>query len=110
MHDVIGDDSPLQLALGLVFLGVCVLNTLGLTLAKSLSAASISGLRRALGARRIDIIRQHVIEVVVVCLLGGAFGVSLTAGGLAVLLESTRCRGCPCTTSLVACCCCGSWG
>jgi putative ABC transport system permease protein len=85
MHDVIGDDSRLQLALGFVFLGVCVLNTLGLMLAKFLNAAPISGLRRALGAKRIDIVRQHVIEVVVVGLLGGAVGVVLTLGGLAVL-------------------------
>jgi putative ABC transport system permease protein len=85
MHDVIGDDSRLQLALGFVFLGVCILNTLGLLLAKFLSAAPVSGLRRALGARRSDIIRQHVIEVVVVGLLGGSAGVALTLGGLSVL-------------------------
>src|SRR5262249_18520722 len=85
MHDVVGDDSRMQLALGFVFLGVCVLNTLGLMLAKFLSAAPVSGLRRALGARRIDIVRQHLIEVVVVGLLGGAVGLVLTVGGLAFL-------------------------
>jgi putative ABC transport system permease protein len=85
MHDVIGDDSRLQLALGFVFLGVSILNTLGLLLAKFLSAAPVSGLRRALGARRIDIIRQHLIEVVVVGLLGGAAGVALTLGCLSAL-------------------------
>jgi putative ABC transport system permease protein len=85
LWDVVGDDSRMQLALGFVFLGVCVLNTLGLMLAKFLSAAPISGLRRALGARRIDIIRQHVIEVALVGLLGGCVGVVLTFGGLTVL-------------------------
>jgi putative ABC transport system permease protein len=85
MYDVVGEDSRMQLALGFVFLGVCVLNTLGLMLAKFLSAAPVSGLRRALGARRIDIVRQHLIEVIVVGLLGGAVGMALTLGGLAVL-------------------------
>ena len=85
MWDVVGDDSfRLQLALGFVFLGVCVLNTLGLMLAKFLSAAPISGLRRALGATRADVIRQHLIEVIVVGLLGGAAGLAVTLGGLGV--------------------------
>jgi putative ABC transport system permease protein len=85
MWDIVGDDSRMQVVLGFVFLGVCVLNTLGLMLAKFLSAAPISGLRRALGASRADIMRQHLIEVIVVGLLGGLGGLLLTLGGLGVL-------------------------
>jgi putative ABC transport system permease protein len=85
MWDIVGDDSRMQVVLGFVFLGVCVLNTLGLMLAKFLSAAPISGLRRALGASRADIMRQHLIEVIVVGLLGGLAGLLLTLGGLGVL-------------------------
>lgn len=85
MWDVVGDESRMQVVLGLVFLGVCILNTLGLMLAKFLSAAPIAGLRRALGANRMDIVRQHLIEVMVVGVLGGAAGLVLTLGGLAVL-------------------------
>jgi len=85
MWDVVGDDSRTQLALGFIFLAVCILNTLGLMLAKFLAAAPISGLRRALGARRVDIIRQHILEVIVVGLLGGGVGMLLTLGGLASL-------------------------
>lgn len=85
MWDVVGDESRVQVVLGLVFLGVCILNTLGLMLAKFLSAAPVAGLRRALGASRMDIIRQHLIEVMVVGILGGAAGLLLTLGGLAVL-------------------------
>lgn len=85
MWDVVGDENRMLLALGFVFLGVCVLNTLGLMLAKFLSAAPISGLRRALGARRIDIMRQHLVEVIVVGLLGGTAGMALTLGGLALV-------------------------
>ena len=85
MSDVIGDESRMQVALGLTFLGVCVLNTLGLMLAKFLGAAPIAGLRRALGASRLHIMRQHLIEVMLVGLLGGAAGLGLTLAGLAVL-------------------------
>lgn len=85
MWDVVGDENRMLLALGFVFLGVCVLNTLGLMLAKFLSAAPISGLRRALGARRIDIMRQHLVEVIIVGLLGGTAGMALTLGGLALV-------------------------
>ena len=85
MWDVVGDESRMELVLGFVFLGVCILNTLGLMLAKFLTAAPISGLRRALGARRIDIVRQHLIEVIVVGILGGAVGMALTFGGLVIL-------------------------
>jgi putative ABC transport system permease protein len=85
MWDIVGDDSRMQVVLGFVFLAVCVLNTLGLMLAKFLSAAPISGLRRALGASRADIMRQHLIEVIVVGLLGGLAGLLLTLGGLGVL-------------------------
>lgn len=85
MADVIGDESRIQVVLGLVFLGVCVLNTLGLMLAKFLGAAPIAGLRRALGASRFDIVRQHLIEVMLIGLLGGMAGFGLTLGGLAIL-------------------------
>lgn len=85
MRDVVGDGSRLQLVLGFVFLAVSLLNTLGLMLARFLRAAPVSGLRRALGARRSDIMRQHLIEAVLVAVMGGALGLALTRGGLAVL-------------------------
>ena len=43
------------------------------------------GIRKAIGARRIDIIRQFLIEAVILCLLGGAIGIALGCGlGVAV--------------------------
>jgi putative ABC transport system permease protein len=84
-NDVIGDDSRTQVAVAVAFLAVCILNIFGLMLAKFLSAAPIAGLRRALGASRVDIMRQHLIEVVVVGLIGGVAGLVLSFGGLAIL-------------------------
>jgi len=40
------------------------------------------GLRMAVGARSRDILRQFLIEAVVLCLVGGAFGILLGHGGL----------------------------
>jgi ABC-type antimicrobial peptide transport system permease subunit len=39
------------------------------------------GLRMAVGARAADVLRQFLIEAVVLCLLGGAFGIVLGRGG-----------------------------
>ncbi|HEY0957635.1 MAG TPA: ABC transporter permease, partial [Roseateles sp.] len=39
------------------------------------------GVRMAVGARQSDILRQFLIEAVLVCLIGGAMGVALALGG-----------------------------
>src|SRR6185437_264052 len=77
MNDVIGDESRVQVGLAAMFLGVCILNTLGLMLAKFLGAAHVTGLRRALGASRKHIVHQHLVEVVLLATIGGAVGVGL---------------------------------
>jgi putative ABC transport system permease protein len=43
------------------------------------------GVRKALGATRMNILFQFLIEAVVLCLLGGAIGVALGAGGAELL-------------------------
>jgi len=82
MNEVVGDETKIHMAVAVMFLLVCVLNTFGLMLAKFLKAAPISGLRRALGASRIDVMRQHLIEVVIVGIIGGAVGLGLAFVGL----------------------------
>jgi putative ABC transport system permease protein len=64
------------------FLLVCLLNAMGLMLAKLLGRAGDIGVRRALGASRRAIFAQCLVETGVVGLAGGFFGLLLTLAGL----------------------------
>ncbi len=64
------------------FLLVCLLNAMGLMLAKLMGRAPDIGVRRALGASRGAIFWQCLVETAVVGLAGGLFGLVLTALGL----------------------------
>ena len=79
---VVQDDNRLLVGLAFAFLAVCVINTVGLLLAKFLSAASISGVRRALGASRRQLFAQHLVEVSAVSVVGATLGLALGALGL----------------------------
>lgn len=82
-NEVVARDNRVLVGFALLFLGVCLVNVVGLLLAKFLNAAPLTGLRRALGASRRDIMRQHMTEVLLLGLAGGAFGILLAIGGLA---------------------------
>jgi putative ABC transport system permease protein len=84
INDVVGPDTHLLMVLAFMFLAICLLNTLGLMLAKFLGAAPAVGVRRALGASRRDILRQHLTEVLALGLLGGTLGLLTAKLGLAV--------------------------
>jgi putative ABC transport system permease protein len=64
------------------FLVVCLLNAMGLMLAKIMGRAGDIGVRRALGASRRAIYSQCLIEAGVVGLAGGLLGLALTMLGL----------------------------
>ena len=64
------------------FLLVCLMNAMGLMLAKIMGRASDIGVRRALGASRRAIFAQCLVETGVVGLAGGILGLGLTAAGL----------------------------
>ena len=64
------------------FLLVCLLNAMGLMLAKIMGRAGDIGVRRALGASRRAIFGQCLIEAGVIGLAGGVLGLVLTALGL----------------------------
>jgi putative ABC transport system permease protein len=82
VNEVVRDDNRVLVGLAFMFLTVCLLNMIGLLLAKFLGAAPIVGLRRALGASRGEIFKQHLVEVGVIGLGGGLAGIVVAAIGL----------------------------
>ena len=81
-QEVVEDDAQLMLGLSLLFLVVCLLNTIGLLLAKFMGKSTDISLRRALGASRSSLFFQHMIESGLIGLCGGVFGLGLTWLGL----------------------------
>ncbi|NUS60331.1 MAG: FtsX-like permease family protein [Lysobacter sp.] len=79
---VVPGDVRLQVWLAFGFLAVCLLNTVGLLLAKFLRRSSEIGVRRALGASRRAIFAQCLVEAGTVGLAGGALGLGLAMLGL----------------------------
>lgn len=82
VNEVVSDDNRVLLGISFMFLAVCLLNTVGLLLAKFSGAAAVISLHRALGASRALIFRQHMIEVSIVGIAGGVLGVALGYLGL----------------------------
>jgi putative ABC transport system permease protein len=82
---IVDNDSKLSVWLAFGFLTLCLVNTIGLLLAKFSSRASEIGVRRALGASRREIFRQFLIETGVVGLAGGLLGLALSFGALALI-------------------------
>ncbi len=79
---VVPADVVIQLWLGIGFLLVCLVNTVGLLLAKFLRRGSEIGVRRALGASRGAIFAQCLVEAGAVGLAGGVLGLGLALLGL----------------------------
>lgn len=75
-------DIRLQVWLSLAFLVVCLLNTVGLLLAKFLRRSPEIGVRRALGASRRAIFAQFLVEAGCIGLAGGVLGLGLAWLGL----------------------------
>ena len=79
---VVPGDVRMQVWLAFGFLLVCLLNTVGLLLAKFLRRSSEIGVRRALGASRRAIFAQCLVEAGTVGLAGGILGLGLAQLGL----------------------------
>jgi putative ABC transport system permease protein len=71
---VVPPESRISLAVALGFFLICLVNTIGLLLAKFM--------RRALGATRREIYTQYLVEAATVGLAGGVLGLLLTAAGV----------------------------
>jgi putative ABC transport system permease protein len=79
---VVGADAKLSTWLAFGFLLVCLVNTVGLLLAKFSARAGEIGVRRALGATKPEIFHQFLTEASVIGLVGGVLGLALSFGGL----------------------------
>ncbi|WP_158885783.1 ABC transporter permease [Rhodanobacter sp. L36] len=81
-QQVVPPESRISLLLALGFFVICLVNTIGLLLAKFLRRASEIGVRRALGASRRQVYVQYLMEAGTVGLAGGVLGLLLTAAGV----------------------------
>jgi len=82
---VVDDDSNVLVGVSFLFLSVCLVNTIGLLLAKFLRSAPNVGVRRALGASKGQVFAQHLVEVGVLGFLGGLVGLIFAQIGLTIL-------------------------
>jgi putative ABC transport system permease protein len=88
--EVVRADNKLAVWLSFGFLLLCVVNTMGLLLAKFSTRAAEVGVRRALGAGQGAIFRQFLTETAVVGLAGGILGLALAFGSLWLIGEQSR--------------------
>ncbi|HEY4093454.1 MAG TPA: ABC transporter permease [Luteibacter sp.] len=82
---VVPSDVRLQFWLASGFFFVCLLNTVGLMLAKFLRRAGELGVRRALGASRRAIFAQLLFEAGIIGFAGGVIGLGFAVVGLALV-------------------------
>ena len=90
VRHVVPSDVRLQLWLAFGFLAVCLVNTVGLLLAKCLRRAPEIGVRRALGAARREIFAQFLVEAGAIGLAGGLLGLVFAWGGVWLVHRGTE--------------------
>jgi putative ABC transport system permease protein len=83
VEHVVPDEVRVNSLLAFGFLAVCLVNAVGLMLARFSARVGDFAVRRALGASRTDIFLQCLTETAVVGVLGGILGLLLAALGLA---------------------------
>jgi putative ABC transport system permease protein len=81
-HEVVATDSKVLVGLSFLFLLVCLLSTVALTLTKFVGKKAETSLRRALGASRTTIFKQQIVEVGMIGFSGGLIGLLLVTLGL----------------------------
>jgi putative ABC transport system permease protein len=81
-HKVVATDSKVLVGLSFLFLLVCLLSTVALTLTKFVGKKAETSLRRALGASRTTIFNQQIVEVGMIGFSGGLIGLVLVTLGL----------------------------
>jgi putative ABC transport system permease protein len=81
-QEVVQNDNRMLVGVAFAFFAVCLLNTIGMLLAKFLKGAAGAGIRRALGATRRDIFMQYLTEAGLLAVGGAVLGLALGALGL----------------------------
>lgn len=81
-QEIVQEEAQIMLVVAIMFLSVCLLNTIGLLLSKFLGKAPEIGLRRALGASRATLFYQYLVESACIGIAGGLLGIGLTWLGL----------------------------
>lgn len=82
VNKVVTQDSKVLVGLSFLFLAVCLLNIVGLLLAKFIGKSNETALRRALGATQGQILQKNLVEVAVIGFAGGVLGLLLALAGL----------------------------
>lgn len=77
-EEVVPDEAKTLLIIAVLFLAVCSVNLIGLLLGKFLARANEVGVRRALGASKLSVFLQHIVECEVIGVLGGLLGIGLS--------------------------------
>ena len=85
VNQVVPPETSVSLLVAVCFFVICIVNTIGLLLAKFLRRSSDIAVRRALGASRLAIYCQYLVEAGTVGLAGGMLGLVLTYAGMAGL-------------------------
>ena len=81
-QQVVQAEARMMLVVAIMFLVVCLLNTIGLLLSKFLGKAGEIGVRRALGASKRTLFVQHLVEAGLIGVAGGAIGLVFAWLGL----------------------------
>ncbi|MBM7130343.1 ABC transporter permease [Dyella mobilis] len=79
---VVPDNVRVQMGMAFSFLLICIVNTVGLLLAKCLRRSAEISVRRALGASRAAIFMQFMVEASLVGMAGGLLGLVFAELGL----------------------------
>ncbi|HEX5306187.1 MAG TPA: ABC transporter permease [Dyella sp.] len=80
--DVVPASVNLYALLGVIFLVLCVVNASGMQLSRLMRGTAQIGIRRALGASRLDIVKQYLCDALLVGGAGGMAGMMLTFVGM----------------------------
>jgi len=84
-REVVPEEATSLMIISLLFLVVCALNLIGILLGKFLARAPEVSVRRALGASRLSVFFQHIVECETVGIIGGFLGIGLAVIGLHIV-------------------------